>query len=55
MFSLRLHDAEVKVLCHDALHMSQLQRDIAQPYGLHPSVNCAHVLFLFLGCASASH
>ena len=55
VFSLRLHDAEVKVICHDALHMSQLQRDIAQPYGLLPSVFWAHVIFLVLGCASATH
>ena len=55
MFALRLHDSEVKVLCHDALHMSQLQATIAQAFGLLPSVFWAHVIFLVLGCASATH
>ena len=29
--------------CHDVLHMTQLQIDIAQSSGLLPSVNCDHV------------
>ena len=37
--------------CHDVLHMTQLQNDIAQSSGLDPSVNCACVfLFGFVMC-----
>ena len=28
-----LHDQEVKVICHDALFMAQLQTEIARKYG----------------------
>ena len=37
--------------CHDVLHMTQLQNDLAQSSGLDPSVNCACVfLFGFVMC-----
>ena len=45
-FSRQLHDSEVKVFCHDVLHMAQLQGDIAQPFGLLPTVFCAQLFVL---------
>jgi len=32
-FSLSLHEQDVKVICHDALQMAQLQQQIARSYG----------------------
>lgn len=32
-FAITLHNVEVKVICHDALFMAQLQGDIARKYG----------------------
>ena len=45
-FSLRLHGSEVKVLCHEVLHMAQLQGDIVLPFGLLPTVFCAQIFVL---------
>jgi len=48
-FSVTLHDAEVKVLCHDALFMAQLQTEIAQKYGTEsPGININDPGFFFV-------
>ena len=33
VFNCTLHDQEVRLVCHDVLQMSQLQRDYARVYG----------------------
>ena len=38
---------DVKVLCHDVLHMAQLQADTARPFGLLPFAFCASSLVFF--------
>jgi hypothetical protein len=33
VFKCQLHNQEVTAICHDAMQMSQLQKEIAQNYG----------------------
>ncbi len=33
VFTAQLHDQDVKLLCHDFMRISELQRDVARQYG----------------------
>ena len=44
-----LHDQEVQLVCHDVMHLAQLQRDFARSYG-HFALLFAVMLCLALLC-----